>query len=316
MNSPGRPESEHRSAPHAGSRRKAGPLCARWRAAALLALQWRLLLLWLAGLALPLLLAVLPLWIALAGVLDRAPLAVRIVEGLDVTVLVEALGALGPRGWSPASGLGGVLALLLLMPWLGGTVIAAGRAAVAGRPPLALGALLRGGLAEYGLMARLWLWALVPIGAVLAVGAGLVNWSDEHALTMLLEADADRLKLAALALAALLFFVAHATLDAARAQLVLEPRRRSVVAAWLRGTRALVREPGRLALLALLTLAGVAAAALLGWLRTQVAPVGTVSFGVALLLGQALVAALAWQRCARVLGLVLAGRAAAASNPT
>ena len=281
---------------------------ARWMAllsaAARRALQWRLLLLWLLALALPLALANLPLWLALAGPLDHSLLGTQLVEGFEIPVLVETLMALGQRGYSPASSLGAGLVFVLLLPWLTGIVIAAARAS----ERLGFAALLKGGLAEYWRMTRLWVWALLPLGLAGAAGAGVLHLAKEHGLTLTLEADADHLKQAALALAGLLFLLAHATVDAARAQLVIEPRRRSVILAWWRATRLLVRRPGRFLLYLLITAAGLALAALLGWLRIQVPAVSALSFVLALLLGQALVLALAWMRSARLFALVAAGR--------
>lgn len=268
------------------------------------ALQWRLLLLWLLALALPLLLASLPLWVALAGLLDHAVLGQRLVEDFELPVLIEAMMMmLRERGYLPASGLGAVLVFVLLLPWLTGIVLVAARSSAR----LGFAALLHGGLTEYGRMARLWLWALIPLGLAAAAGAGLLHLAKEHALKLTLEADADHLKQAAVALSTLLFLLAHATVDAARAQLVLEPRRRSVVLAWWRATRLLARRPGRVLLYLLATAAGLLLAALLGWLRIQVPPVTVLGFVLALLLGQALVLALAWMRCTRLFALVAAG---------
>ena len=267
------------------------------------ALQWRLLLLWLLALALPLLLASLPLWVALAGLLDHAVLGQRLVEDFELSVLIEAMMMLRERGYLPASGLGAVLVFVLLLPWLTGIALTAARSSAR----LGFAALLHGGLTEYGRMARLWLWALIPLGLAAAAGAGLLHLAKEHALKLTLEADADHLKQATVALSALLFLLAHATVDAARAQLVLEPRRRSVVLAWWRATRLLVRRPGRVLLYLLATAAGLLLAALLGWLRIQVPPVTVLGFVLALLLGQALVLALAWMRCTRLFALVAAG---------
>jgi len=268
------------------------------------ALQWRLLTLWLAALALPLLLAALPLWLALAGLLDRSLLARQLVEGYAVPVLVEALAGLGTRGWAPASALGAGVVFVLLLPWLAGIAMAAARAPV----PLGFGDLLKGGLSDYGRMARLWLWALVPLGVAGGLLAAALHMVNEQALQMTLEADALLLGRVTLALGVLLLLLAHATVDAARAQLVIEPRQRSVLRAWWRATRGLLRRPLNFVLYAALTGVGLGAAALLGWLRIQVAPVGLFSFVFALALGQALVAALGWMRCARLFALVAAGR--------
>lgn len=268
------------------------------------ALQWRLLALWLLALALPLLLGMLPLWLALAGVLDNALLGRRLVENFDMTVFSEVMSALGPRGYSPASGLGALVVFVLLLPWLTGMVMAAARAP----QRLGFGGLLMGGWSEYGSMARLWLWALLPLGLAGAAGAALLKAVKDYALTMTLQANADLLGDAAVLLAALLFVVAHASVDAARAQLVIEPRRRSVVLAWWRATRGLLRQPSRLLLYAAVTLAGLLLAAMVGWVRIRLAPTTGLRFIAALVLGQLLVLVLAWMRCARLFALVAAGR--------
>jgi hypothetical protein len=200
--------------------------------------------------------------------------------------------------------LGAALVFVLLLPWLTGMAMAVARSPQV----LRFGELLKGGLGEYGRMARLWLWALVPLGVAGAAGGAIMNAAKEHALTLTMESDALWVGRAALALSALLFLLAHATLDAARAQLVIEPRRRSVVRAWWRGLRGLFKRPGTLLLYAGVTALGMAAAALVALLRVQVAPVGTFSFVLALLLGQALVLVLGWMRCARLFALVAAGR--------
>ncbi len=268
------------------------------------ALQWRLLVLWLLAMALPWLMGLLPLWLALAGVLDRSLIGRRLVESFDITVLAEAMFALGPRGYSPASGFGALIVFVLLLPWLTGLVLAAARAP----ERLGFGALIKGGLHDYGRMARLWLWALLPLGLAGAASGALLKAAKDHALTVTLESDAQLLTQAALALAALLFLLAHATVDAARAQLVIEPRRRSVVRAWWRATCGLVRNPSRLLLYAGVTLAGLLLAALIGWLRIRVAPINGLRFIAALALGQTLVLVLGWMRCARLFALVAAGR--------
>ena len=269
------------------------------------ALQWRLLLLWLLGLALPLLLLCLPLWLALAGPLDHSLLGKQLVEGFDVAVYIEVLIGLARRGQAAPAGIGAMLVFLLLLPWLNGVAMTAARSS----QRLGFGALLQGGLADYGPMARLGLWAGVPLGLAGALGAGLLYLVKQQGLTLTLEADAAHLRQAALGFSGLLLLLALATLDAARAQWVIEPRRRSVVGAWWRGTRALVRRPGRILLYLLFTGFGLAVAAVLGWWRVQWPPVSGLGFGLALLLGQALTLVLVWMRCARQFALVAAARA-------
>lgn len=278
-------------------------------AAARQALQWRLLLLWLLALLLPLVLAMAPLWLSLGAVLDRAPLAQRLLDSLDLAVLADTLAALSSRGYSPAAALLPLAVLTaLLLPWIAGCLVAAARALHRGEPPLRLGPLLRGGLAEYGLMFRVQLLALVLLGVAGAAGGAALDAAGEQARKLLLESDADLLQRAVLFGAVMLFLLVHATVDAARAQLVLEPRRRSVLKAWWRGLRGLRHQPSRLLLFLLFAVAGLLLAAPLAWARTQLAPVGVLSFIGALLLGQLLVMVLGWMRSARLFGLVLAGR--------
>ena len=268
------------------------------------ALQWRLLLLWLLALALPLLLLSLPLWLALSGPLDHSLLGKQLVDGFEPAVFIEVLIGLAQRGQAATSGIGAMLVFLLLLPWLTGIAMTAARSS----QRLGFGALLKGGLSDYGPMARLWLWALVPLGLAGAVGAGVLYLVKQQALTMTLEADAVHLRQAALAFSALLLLLALATVDAARAQWVIEPRRRSVIGVWWRGARLLLRRPECILMYLLLTGFGLAVAAALGWLRIQLPPVSGLSFVLALLLGQALTLVLAWMRCARLFALVAAAR--------
>ncbi|MDI4634768.1 hypothetical protein J7U46_17030 [Pelomonas sp. V22] len=279
-------------------------LMASFVSAARQALQWRLLLLWLLALALPTLLTILPLWMVLGGALDKSLLADKLVEGFDPAVLVELIGGLGQRGYSANSGFAGVAMMILLLPWLSGTLIAVARSTVV----LSFVGLLQGGLREYGRMARLWLWALLPLGLALVIGGALAGAAKEHGQTLVLESDAEWLARAALAVGALVFLLAHATLDAARARLALEPQRRSVLKAWWLATKELLRRPGRILLYVGITLLGLALAGLIGLLRIQVAPVGAASFAAALLLAQLIALALVWMRCTRMLALVNAGR--------
>lgn len=274
------------------------------RSGARLASQWRLLLLWLLALALPWLLALLPLWRALAAQLDQSLAARVLVERFELPVLAEALMGLGQNGFGASALLSSVLLLALLLPWLSGSLIAVVRAPL----PLGFQALLLGGLREYGRMSRLWLWALCLLGAVAAMGGGLMHWLGEKTALMQLETEADRWSRAVLLFTGLLFLLAHASLDAARARLALEPQRRSVLKAWRLATRDLWRQPRRLLGYLLITALGLLVAVLIGLLRAQLAPVGPGSQLLALALGQLLVLALVWMRCARVFALAAAGR--------
>lgn len=270
------------------------------------ATQWRLMVLWLAALTLPVLCATLPLLMALSERLNHSLLASRWADQGEVIHMVEILMTLGQNNFSPAAGgLTGIVLTLLLAPWLHGMVLAASRSA----HRLDFGGLLRGGLGEYGRMARMTAWAFLPLGLAGGAAFGLTKWAGEHAASAILESDARLWTYLAWACGALLFFLAHSTVDAARAQLVIEPRRRSVVLAWWKATTTLARRPGRVLLYVVITVVGCTLAALCGWARLQW-PASSGAWGVVagLMLGQLLVLALAWMRSARLFALVAAGR--------
>lgn len=276
-----------------------------WRRAAGAALQWRLLLLWVLALSLPMLLVSLPMWRALAGQLDHSLLGATLAQGIDLPVLVEALS--GPRsGYGPAPlGLAGLVLTLLLSPWLSGTVVTAARA----HRRLGLMDLAVGGVREYPRLARLLLWAALPLGIMAALGGALMNWVGERALKMTLESQADRWQLLAMLVSALLLMLAHASVDAGRARLTLQPQARSAVLAWWRGLPLLWRGWGRAWWLYLLTTApGLLGLLLLGLARAHSSAVGWLGVPLALLLGLALVAVTGWMRGARLFAMIEAGR--------
>lgn len=273
-----------------------------------LAAQWRLLLSWLLVTGLCASLALLPLKLALGDYFNHSLLADRLLERLDPAVLAEALFNLPQRGYSPASALPGLILFALFLPWLSGLVQAAARVHVG---QLKLGALWLGGWREYPQMARLWLWALVPLGLCAALVSAAMQALDHQAEHWLLASDVSEHRRLIVLAGLVLMLLVQASLDATRAQLVLEPGRRSVVKAWGAAVRGCWRQPGRLLLPLLPALLGLALALVLAWARTQVAPVNALGLIGAALLTLALVTALAWTRAARVMGLVQAGRAGA-----
>jgi hypothetical protein len=266
------------------------------------ALQWRLLLLWWLALALPALFACLPLWAALTAQLDHSLLGARLLQSFDVPVYLEVSMSLAKHGYAPGSGSGGALVFALTLPWLAGITT---RAARSPAPP-GFAALIHGGLDEYWRMTRLSLWALLPTGLAGAAGAAAIYFARQFGSRATLETDAQRAMLAAAALAALLFILARASVDAACARLVLEPERRSVVVAWWRGSVWLLVRPWRVLPYLLLTAAGLGAAAALAWLRIQTPAVGALGLIAGFVHVQAGVVALVWMRCARLFALAAA----------
>lgn len=290
------------------------PLWATLRSAACQALQWRLLLLWWAGLCLPALMIYLPLWRTLAAALDQSMLAPRLASGFDLPLIFELMDVLVSQGpVMPMVALSGLLLTLLMSPWLTGMALTAARQSSV----LGFGALLRGGLADYGRMLRMLLWALPVLGVALGVGRTLTHAAEVHATKVILQSDADLWQNLALLALAVMLLLANLTLDAGRAQFVLQLRRTSAVKAWWRG---LWRLSWRMGLAyVLLTALGLVLAAGFSWLRLQspglLQPLwhlpSWLAGLLALLAGQLVVLVLAWMRCARLFALTTFQRASA-----
>lgn len=270
--------------------------------AARAALQWRLLLVWLAAVSLPTLLLALPVWQALSGILDHSVRAPELARALDAAALSDVMSELGRDGVAlRAGGLAAIVLTLLLSPFLSGVVATAGRAQETAR----LRELFAGGVAEYPRMFRMLLWSIVPLGAALAAGGALAEAAGKYAEHATLEADAAHWSLAANSVAAILLLLANLTLDAGRAQLAIDRRRTSAVKAWWSGVKLLLRRPAAmLGCYAVLTVGGLLLAALLAVARLQVGGRNAALLVAAFLLAQLVVLAVAWMRAARLFALM------------
>jgi hypothetical protein len=270
--------------------------------AARCALQWRLLVLWTGALLLPTLVAALPVWQLLSANLDHTVQAAALASRLDLVALADISGAMSRSG--AALGNGGLLALvltLLLSPLLSGMTIAAARAP----QQLGFSGLVAGGVLEYARLLRMMVWSVVPLGlaAVFAgIGMTVAHKVGERAV---LESDASHANLAALVFTAVVLVLADASLDAGRAMLAIDRRRKSAVKAWWHGWKLLTRRP--LAMLGAwlgFSALGLALAALLGVARIKVPALGVGGFLAAFALTQLAVVAVAWMRSARLVALM------------
>lgn len=271
------------------------------------ALQWRLLLWWTLLLLLPALLAALPMWRMLAASLDYSIYAPRLAARLDMMSFTDLLGTVQEH-WGTALGTGGASALLLTLlvsPLLSGITITAGRSP----RPLGMSALLAGGAHEYGRMLRTMIWALVPLAVVGGLAGALFHAAGNTAETAILESDARHAARIAAIVTALLFVLVHATIEAGRALLGTERRRKSAVVAWWGGVKLLARRP--LALLGsyvVITAIGLAIAALLALARLHVPAIGAGGTIGAFLLTQLVVIVLGWMRSVRLFALMALAR--------
>lgn len=291
------------NAPHPTSGLAAIPLATR---AARAALQWRLLLLWSACLLIPTLVLALPFWKTLSASFDHSVHAPALARALDLFSVADLLANHGKNVLAlNAAGIAAIVLTLLLSPLLSGMVIVAARAPAAPAAAPGFGPLLSGAFVEYGRMARSLVWAVVPLGAALALGGGVLHLAGKYNRKAILESDADLVSYAALAVAALLFMLAHATLDAGRATLAVERRRTSAVKAWWRGLRLLRKRPlATFGVYAALSAGGLLLAALLALARLNLPPVGAAGLCGAFLVTQAIALALAWMRSARLFALI------------
>lgn len=266
------------------------------------AMQWRLLVLWLAVLLIPTALATLPFWQMLAKSLDHSMYAAELAQRLDSNSITDLIAAMKDNAIAVnGGGMAGIILTLLLSPFLSGAVIAAAKAPQ--RPTF--GQLIHGGISDYGRLLRLLIWAVVPLGIAGGAGAGAMHLAGNFAEKAILESSADLANHAALALFLVLSFIADATVEAGRAQFALSVKRRSAVKAWWRGLKLVCKRPlNSIGLYLLLTAIGFAVAGLLGVLRINLPHLGTIGFVAGILLAQLTFAAVAWLRSARLFALI------------
>lgn len=265
------------------------------------AFQWRMLVVWAAGLSIPTLVMALPVWQALSARLDHSLRAAEIARRFDLASMIELNGNIMKSSGDAIAGAGiaSFLLTLLIAPWLTGMVVASIRAGQA----LRFGTMLQMGLREYGRMLRMLLWAAVPIGVALGLSGVVSKWADKQAAIAILESGADNARLIATIVLAVLFVLAHATVEAGRGVIAADPSRRSVVKAWWRGVLLLARRPFATLVVYLGTgLAGYALALGFGFARTQVGAGNTGGLIAGVLLVQLVVASIAFGRIARLYG--------------
>ena len=264
------------------------------------AVQWRVWLLWILALAIPTVLGVAPLQAILADLLDHLPDGALLAQGVSAAQGGDLMNGISDAGGFSTALAGAIVVALLLAPWLTGVAITAARAQ---RPPR-FAELVQGGLHEYSRQFRLLLWAFVVYLVALGVFFAVSHWANERAEDMVLERSARLGTRLALAVGVLAFIAAHASLEAARAFLVVRPNDGGALRAWWRAVKLLARRPlAGFGLYLGVLLAGVLVSGLVAVIRIWIAPVGWGWVIVALVLTQLGVAAMAWGRVARLRAL-------------
>lgn len=270
------------------------------------AVQWRLLLLWLLIMLIPVALVALPLWRMLGGLLDTSVHSLTWAQGFNDIMFADVIASFADHPqWLVTDMAIAQASTLLLSPFLAGMVVGSGRA---GRV-LGFGALLQNGLIEYGRMFRLLLWALVPYGVV--IGAGILggNLIDKRVDQAVLESQVDSMHNIVHIVLLILLVLMQSIVESARAAFIADTTLRSATRALWRGIKQLVRRPLKtLVFYLVVTVIGLALAAVFGMLRIHVTPVGFAGVVMALVLSQLIVLALGWMRAARLFALAEVAR--------
>lgn len=281
-----------------------------WMTALGSAMQWRLLLLWILATLFPTWLATAPLRSALQGQFGNSVHAGDIAAGHNLPLLIQGLMKIGEQGApiAAATSTAGIV-MLLLSPWLTGMIVASLRA----RRRLGFGELIHVGLTEYWRMLRMLLWSLIPLGIAIGIGVAAMGAADKFTEDAILSSEVANASRTAMLVAAIFFVIAHASVEAGRGWLGADSSLRSVIRAWWRGLKLLLRRPvATLGVYLGSLIVGLGLALVLSWLRLKVDGAGIGAMVVSFLVTQAMVAALAWGKIVRLYGLSdLAGNAIA-----
>jgi hypothetical protein len=170
--------------------------------------------------------------------------------------------------------------------------------------------LLAGGAQEYARMFRMLVWSVVPL-AIAGILAGIAfKVAGKAGESAILESDAERASHIAMIVAGVVFALVHATIDAGRALLANERRRRSAIVAWWGGVKLMVRRPlSLLGVYVVVTGVGLLLAGLLALARLHVPALGAGGTAGAFLLTQLAVLVLGWMRSARLFAMMALVRA-------
>jgi hypothetical protein len=280
--------------------------------APLVAMQWRLLLLWVLFLLLPTALVSFPLWRALSGLLDHSVHAQAWAAQFSPLMFGDTMSALSDSaGWFNGVALLGLLLTLLLSPLLNGMVIGSGRAGRA----LGFSHLLQCGIVEYGRMFRLMLWSILPYAVMAALIGVVFHAVDRIESKAVLESKVDSVSHIAIGVAVLLFVLAQAIVESGRAAFIADNGLRSATRAFGRGFMQLLRRPfSTLLCYLLISLVGYAIALALGVGRMHTPAIGVGGLVLAVLLAQLVVLVLGWVRVARLFALAEVARSLTSSR--
>jgi hypothetical protein len=269
-------------------------------------LEWRVLTIFTLGMLLPTLVAVAPAWQLLGSALDHSPRVPDIARRFDILAF-EDVAVLFRRDGPALAGAGAAATVVALglYPLLTGMMLSVANGV---RAPRAT-ELVQNGVAWYGRALRSWLVSAIPwgvAGGLTAVAFKVARGSVDRAV---LESQANWASRSATLVAVLLFVLAHATVEAGRAELAADERRRSAFRAWIAGLRHIVERPVALFGSYLgVTLASLLVASALALLRIRVVGSTGPTFWLGVVLTQLAVAAIGWGKASRIMALAALAR--------
>jgi hypothetical protein len=264
--------------------------------------QWRYLVLFIVVMLVPTAIAMAPIHGFLKSLFDRSPRADALIAWLDSSAFLEVVRQSSePAGAGIGPSLFGVaLVGALLAPMLAGAAVALARKS----GPTELRSLLGDAAALYPQMVRMAFASIIPLAIAGGGAAAAFHFADQYSARSVLEASASNAMSLARFASILLFWLANATIEAGRAHFAAAPELRSALLAWWSGVRLTIRHPAQVLTLCLVTtILGVGTAAVVTGIRLRITQGGTGSIFFAFILAQVAVAALAWGRSSKLIGL-------------
>ena len=273
--------------------------------APVVAMHWRLLLLWVLLLLLPTAVVSFPFWRALSGTIDHSVHVQAWANQFSASMFGDAMAAMKVSTWFNGVAILGMLLTVLMSPFLNGMVVGSGRAGRA----LGFSHLLQCGIVEYGRMFRVMLWAILPY-AIMGGLAGLaMHMSGDIGDKSVLQSDADRASHLALFVVVVVFVLAQVVVESSRAAFIADTGLRSATRALGRGFMQLLRRPFSSVLsFVLISMIGYALAFAIGISRIHTPALGVAGLLLAFVLTQLVVLVIGWVRVARLLALAEVSR--------
>ncbi len=263
---------------------------------------WRYFVVFLVTMLVPAAMAMAPLHGFLRSLFDTSARSEELVGSLDSSAFVEVLRQFQePAGERVTSSFFGiVLVTAVLAPFLAGAAVTLAR----DEDAASFRSLLGDAAALYPRMVRMAFASCIPLGIAGAGAAAAMHFADRYGERAITESSASHASAFATCASVLLFWLANAVVESGRAHFAVDDERRSALGALWSGVKLFARRPGAvLGLCFVTTGVGVGLAAVVTAIHLRLPQGGTASIALAAIVGQGAVAALAWGRSSKLVGL-------------